>query len=80
MPSSLLQSQVATLEPLEEDERGVVLDLTRSPEELAARAISLLGLPAAASAHAPSPHWSAHPSGCYSSQSGAVTDAVTRPR
>lgn len=48
MPGSLLQSQIATLEPLEPDERGVVLDLTRSPVVLAAQAARQLGLTTAA--------------------------------
>ncbi len=38
MPPSLLGSQVATLEPLAEDEAGVVLDLALAPDELVARA------------------------------------------
>ena len=34
MPASLLQSQIDTLEDLEPDEDGVVLDLTAAPEVL----------------------------------------------
>jgi gluconokinase len=34
MPASLVASQFATLEPLEGDERGIVLDLGRSVDEL----------------------------------------------
>ena len=34
MPASLVQSQFATLEPLQPDENGVVLDLDRSVDEL----------------------------------------------
>lgn len=45
MPPSLLDSQVATLEPLERDERGVVLDVSLSPDELVAQAVSRLNLP-----------------------------------
>lgn len=45
MPASLLDSQIATLEPLEADERGVVLDLSRPKEELVAQAVSRLRLP-----------------------------------
>lgn len=44
MPPSLLDSQLATLEPLQPDERGVVLDLSRTPEALAQQAIDALGL------------------------------------
>jgi gluconate kinase len=38
MPASLLSSQTATLEPLEPDEVGVVLDLRASPSTLVAQA------------------------------------------
>lgn len=34
MPSILLDSQLATLEPLQDDEAGVVLDIARAPAEL----------------------------------------------
>lgn len=44
MPASLLDSQLRTLEPLEPDESGVVLDLTHSPDELVAEAVSTLHL------------------------------------
>lgn len=43
MPTSLLQSQIDTLEPLDEDEAGVVLDLRRSPRELIDEAVARLG-------------------------------------
>lgn len=33
MPQSLLGSQFATLEPLEEDENGIVVELSRSPKD-----------------------------------------------
>lgn len=36
MPVSLLDSQLATLEPLQADERGLRFDVSRSPGELAA--------------------------------------------
>lgn len=36
MPTSLLESQEATLEPLEADEIGVVFDVTETPERIAA--------------------------------------------
>lgn len=42
MPSSLLDSQLATLEPLEAGERGAVLDAARAPDHLAALAVDLL--------------------------------------
>ena len=44
MPASLLDSQIATLEPLEPDESGIVLDVGLPPEDLVARAVSGLGL------------------------------------
>lgn len=44
MPASLLDSQVATLEPLEADERGVVLDVSQTPDALAQQAVDALGL------------------------------------
>jgi gluconokinase len=40
MPASLLDSQEAVLEPLEEDESGVVLDLSRPPDDLVAEAVA----------------------------------------
>lgn len=40
MPASLLESQLATLEPLEPDESGVILDATRSAPEVVARALA----------------------------------------
>jgi carbohydrate kinase (thermoresistant glucokinase family) len=48
MPAALLDSQLATLEPLEGDERGVVLSLELSPEELADAAAAAV---TAAAAH-----------------------------
>ena len=42
MPSSLLRSQLAALEPLEEDERGVVVVNDRAPVEVADEVIVLL--------------------------------------
>lgn len=38
MPPSLLESQLQTLEPLQPDEAGVVLDIADTPAELALRA------------------------------------------
>lgn len=43
-PPSLLDSQLATLEPLAEDEDGVVIDMALSPEDQVAEAVRLLGL------------------------------------
>ncbi|MGV8859273.1 gluconokinase [Rhodoglobus sp.] len=34
MPNSLLDSQFSTLEPLQDDERGVLVDLTKTPDEI----------------------------------------------
>ncbi|MFD7906902.1 gluconokinase [Kitasatospora sp. NPDC059747] len=42
MPPSLLDSQYAALEPLGADERGAVLDVGPSPEELVEMAVALL--------------------------------------
>ncbi|WP_405738727.1 gluconokinase [Streptomyces sp. NBC_00028] len=42
MPTALLDSQFATLQPLEGDETGVVVDVTGSPEEITARAAKAL--------------------------------------
>jgi gluconokinase len=43
MPSSLLASQLATLEPLQPDEAGVVIDNQGcTPEQLAARIVAKL--------------------------------------
>lgn len=42
MPPSLLASQLATLEPLGPDERGVVLDVAAPPEALAAQAAAFV--------------------------------------
>ncbi|MER6465729.1 gluconokinase [Streptomyces sp. NPDC001228] len=42
MPTALLDSQFATLQPLEADEAGVAVDVTGSPEEITARAVRAL--------------------------------------
>lgn len=42
MPTALLDSQFATLQPLEPDEAGVAVDVTGSPEEITARAAAAL--------------------------------------
>lgn len=44
MPASLLDSQLATLEPLQADERGVVLDVSLPPDQLVSLAIARLHL------------------------------------
>lgn len=43
MPASLLTSQLETLEPLEPDEDGVVLDVARRPAALVDAAVAALG-------------------------------------
>ncbi|WP_460063860.1 gluconokinase [Streptomyces sp. YKOK-I1] len=46
MPTALLDSQFATLQPLQPDEAGVVVDVSGSPEEITDRAVrALAGLP-----------------------------------
>jgi gluconokinase len=47
MPASLLDSQIATLEPLQSDESGIELDVSLPPDELVAEAIRGLDLPQA---------------------------------
>ncbi|MFF0082991.1 gluconokinase [Streptomyces canus] len=42
MPTALLDSQFATLQPLQEDEAGVVVDVSGSPEEITGRAVKAL--------------------------------------
>ncbi|MER7568220.1 gluconokinase [Streptomyces sp. NPDC048523] len=42
MPTTLLDSQFATLQPLQEDEAGVVVDVSGSPEEITGRAAKAL--------------------------------------
>jgi gluconokinase len=42
MPTTLLDSQFATLQPLGADERGVAVDVSGSPEEITARALAAL--------------------------------------
>lgn len=42
MPTALLDSQFATLQPLQADEAGVVVDVSGSPEEITARAAAAL--------------------------------------
>ncbi|WP_148613928.1 gluconokinase [Nocardioides rubriscoriae] len=48
MPASLLDSQVATLEPLAPDEDGVVVDVAGSVDQTVGRAVALLGIDAGA--------------------------------
>lgn len=45
MPPALLDSQFDTLEPLQEDEQGVVLDVVAAPADLVERALAKLGDP-----------------------------------
>ncbi|MFI9821950.1 gluconokinase [Streptomyces sp. NPDC052013] len=42
MPTALLDSQFATLQPLEPDEAGAAVAVTGSPEEITARAVTAL--------------------------------------
>ncbi|GHE01953.1 gluconokinase [Streptomyces alanosinicus] len=42
MPTALLDSQLATLQPLEPDEAGVAVDISGGPEEIAERAVKAL--------------------------------------
>ena len=42
MPNSLLDSQFATLEPLEDDERGVDVSIDQSPDEIVAETLRLV--------------------------------------
>ncbi|MFF7699981.1 gluconokinase [Streptomyces lydicus] len=42
MPAALLDSQFATLEPLGDDEAGVAVDVSGTPQEIAARAVAAL--------------------------------------
>jgi gluconokinase len=44
MPTSLLASQLATLEPLEADEDGAVIEIAGTPDEIVTSAIRALGL------------------------------------
>ena len=44
MPPTLLQSQLATLEPLQPDEDGIVVSVEGTPAEIGERAITALGL------------------------------------
>ena len=42
MPTALLDSQFATLEPLGSDEAGVAVDVSGTPQEIAERAVAAL--------------------------------------
>ncbi|WP_030609550.1 gluconokinase [Streptomyces sclerotialus] len=42
MPTALLDSQFATLQPLADDERGVAVDVAGTPEEITERAVAAL--------------------------------------
>ncbi|MER7395950.1 gluconokinase [Streptomyces sp. NPDC000151] len=42
MPTALLDSQFATLQPLGDDERGVAVDVSGTPEEITERAVAAL--------------------------------------
>lgn len=45
MPASLLPSQLNTLEPLADDEPGVVVDILKPPADIAAEILTRLNLP-----------------------------------
>ncbi|NJQ00648.1 gluconokinase [Streptomyces zingiberis] len=60
MPEALLDSQFATLQPLEADERGVTISVTSGPEEIADRAVTALAGPLPESASALTPHTTPH--------------------
>ncbi|MEV0963644.1 MULTISPECIES: gluconokinase [unclassified Streptomyces] len=45
MPTALLDSQFAALEPLQDDEAGVAVDVSGSPREVAERAVDALRRP-----------------------------------
>ena len=47
MPTSLLASQLATLEPLEPDEAGIVVEITKSVDEIVATFVTWWASPAA---------------------------------
>jgi len=53
MPPALLDSQLATLEPLAADEHGIVLDATAPPDTLVEQALALLTSPDVSLAGAP---------------------------
>lgn len=42
MPTALLDSQLATLQPLQDDEAGVAVDVSGSPQEITERAVAAL--------------------------------------
>lgn len=44
MPTSLLESQLDTLEPLEDDERGALIDIANSPDRIRRLALAQLDL------------------------------------
>ena len=45
MPASLLPSQISTLEPLGADEPGIVVDILKTPAEIAGDILTRLDLP-----------------------------------
>lgn len=56
MPASLLESQIDTLEELDTDESGIVLDLRHPPERIVAEAVAWLGADGARPASPTLPH------------------------
>lgn len=55
MPPALLRSQFDSLEPLQDDEAGIVLDVAQTPSALVDAAVSYLASPAARSGAAAGP-------------------------
>lgn len=55
MPPTLLKSQLATLEPLAPDERGIQLNLDQTPDELTAQSLAWLRTQDGRAGHADSP-------------------------
>ncbi|MDY0914547.1 gluconokinase [Rathayibacter festucae] len=52
MPPTMLDSQLATLEPLEPDEAGIAVSITDSPDDIVERVLGALATPAPARMHA----------------------------
>ncbi|UNS98007.1 gluconokinase [Streptomyces tubbatahanensis] len=70
MPVALLDSQFATLEPLQADERGVSVSVAPGPRAVARRALAALR-----SAHAPVPSPLTTPEGAAEAPTGAASHA-----
>jgi len=55
MPSAMLQSQLATLEPLEDDEDGASISIDGTPHDILHRALTALSLGTETGGHRPAP-------------------------